>query len=384
MPQKVSKNPSLDEVFSRRQMSVRSNDNGEFLSKMTFSEPKSWNDKERSARFVMTAEVVDRYGDIVVAKGADLTNFNDNPVALFAHNSRAFPIGMWGEIKTVNANPKRIEGTMKIANEGTLDEADTAAKLIAAGILRACSIGFMPKAWESIKDDKDYWMGWKFVEWELMECSACAVPANPKAIVKSAGGNEGLALQAIELVLDEWAMNPDGLIVPRSEYEKAYDITRRKGAPTMVEVRAIEQAPEINIDPIARDVNENLESILSRVTKSFAETIGTMFGKSLPVVEPVVEETTEETPELTELSTLTREELAAHVLKFDGKDALPFIIKEGTVFLNLIPDAPALDVDPEFEKTVANNLAKDLDFADEDEVNAALLEGAKLLADIED
>jgi hypothetical protein len=37
--------------------------------------------------FVLSDATVDRYGDIIDAKGWDLTNFKKNPIALFGHSS---------------------------------------------------------------------------------------------------------------------------------------------------------------------------------------------------------------------------------------------------------------------------------------------------------
>lgn len=248
---------SLDEIMSKRAFSVRQTKNGEALTKL-YQAPasfKSTDDGARSADFVMTAEVEDRYGDIVVTKGGDIKEFQRNPVVLWAHQSRGFPIGMWSNIRTINGSPRRMEGTADFAPAGIDENGDKAVALIEAGMLRACSIGFMPKAWESIKDDNDRWKGYKFLEWELLECSVCSVPANPAAIVKSAGGDEGLALQAIELVLDEWARTPDGLIVPREEYEKAYVATRNKDV-SIHEVRAIEDA-DTEEDTVVEEKNGN-------------------------------------------------------------------------------------------------------------------------------
>lgn len=257
---------SLDQIMSERAFSASVSKSGKDVLTKIAKAPASWNAETRSVRFVMTAEVVDRYGDIVVSKGGDTAEFMTNPVALWAHDSRNFPIGLWSDLKTISGTPKRMEGTVTLSDEGTTPEADTAYKLIDQGLLRACSIGFIPKAWESIKDDKDRWTGYKFVEWELLECSVCSIPANPKAIAKAAGADSGLAMQAIELVLDEWARTPDGLIVPRSEYERAYEVLKDKKI-TLHEVKAIEEdkAPPVSINPldISAAVSKGISDALS-------------------------------------------------------------------------------------------------------------------------
>lgn len=272
-----SATPSLDEIFSKRQFSVRKTDGGDALTKI-YKAPATFDADNRTADFVMTAEVADRYGDIVVAKGGDLKEFEKNPVALWAHNSRDFPIGTWENLKNVNGTPKRLEGTLRLSPEDTTENCDKVFKLLSAGLVRACSIGFMPKRWESIKDEKDRWIGYRFLEWELLECSVCSIPANPAALAKAAGEDVGLSLQAIELVLDGWARTPDGLIVPREEYEKAYFATRNKDI-SIHEVRAIEDKPEEKTTATP-DFEERMETMFSRFFDGFAK----VFAKGDAVV----------------------------------------------------------------------------------------------------
>ena len=285
---------SLDEILSKRSFSVRRTATGaEALTKI-YKAPPSWDEKARSARFIMTAEIVDRYGDVVVAKGGDLTAFNDNPVALWAHNSRGFPIGTWSNLKVINGATKRMEGDGVINPEGTTEESDDIAKLIAVGSVRACSIGFMPLSWESIKDKEDRTTGYRFKEWELLECAACSVPANPAAIVKAAGGDEGLALQAIELVLDEWAMTPDGLIVPRQKFIDAYQFVRNKDV-SIHEVRAVEEPAEDGVELNPLDIEAAVSrGITAGIQKAiagggFVDTLKSLLGIAKDVPETVEE-----------------------------------------------------------------------------------------------
>lgn len=277
---------SLDEIMSKRAFSVRKTAKGAEVLTKIYKSPPSWKPEARSARFVMTAQIEDRYGDIVVSKGGDLTAFKENPVALWAHNSRGFPCGLWDNITVVNGSPKRMEGDCNFLPEGKNEEADIVANLVEAGAVRANSIGFMPLAWESIKDEKDRTTGYQFNAWELLECSPCSVPANPAAIVKAAGGDAGLAMQAIELVLDEWAMTPEGIIVPREKFIAAYNFVRNKEV-SIHEVRAIEDdpAPEVEVNPI------DIEAAVQRgIVKALSgEGIGAAIKKFLGIKDAAVE-----------------------------------------------------------------------------------------------
>lgn len=140
---------------------------------------------ERTIRFRISSEVMDRDGDILIAKGCDFTNFEKNPQFLGFHDSRDFPLGI----------PKKwyVEGKAVYADVyfPTIEELSTnpenaseKAKLVdftyhcyKTGMLNAVSVGFIAKNAEPIKD-----AGYKITEWELLEFSAVAVPANQDAI----------------------------------------------------------------------------------------------------------------------------------------------------------------------------------------------------------
>lgn len=288
----MSKLISLDEIMSKRQFSVKTGPKGDMLTKV-YKAPASWNAEARSAKFVMTAQIKDRYGDIVVSKGGDLADFVNNPVCLWAHNAREAPIGMWSDIALKNGTPKRLEGLTNLSPEGTTEQGDTVARLLAANMVRACSIGFIPKEWESI-DKEQPWMGYQFNEWEMLECSICSVPANPAALVKAAGGDDRAALQAIELVLDEWAMTPAGAIVPRSIYERAYTVEKNDATVTVVEVRSFEEPVET---PPVIDIAAEVDKALAKREDTFLERIGKLFNlKAAEPEKPVVETPIVEAP----------------------------------------------------------------------------------------
>lgn len=176
-------------------------------------------------RFVMSAEVEDRDRDIVVQAGLDTTEFEKNPVAPWGHKSGDMPVGIWTDVtKVITGRPKRTEGTLKLtAGE---PQADRLAIHLAAGSVRACSIGFMPKDIErrevpEDKKDSYYYPGYMIHSAELYECSPCSIPANPAALAKAAADGDVMARELIEQVLDNWTLE-NGLIVPRKAFEDAY------------------------------------------------------------------------------------------------------------------------------------------------------------------
>ena len=159
----------------------------------------------RTVRFTISKEVVDRDGDILRASGVDFTNYMKNPVFLSFHNSREFPLGkvtrFWVEgnsvkadvyfptIEELSTNPEQASEKAKLV--------DFTYNCYKTGMLNAVSVGFIPLEW--IETEK----GFDILKWELLEFSAVAVPANQDAIaeaVKSFGDDfaKGLISKPVE------------------------------------------------------------------------------------------------------------------------------------------------------------------------------------------
>src|SRR5215471_17345227 len=148
---------------------------------------KAVDSKARTIRFVASDESVDRYGDIIRASGWQLDNFRNNPVLLFAHDSRQPPVGQVPSIEVV--------GTELIADclfrpEGDSQLSDDVWRAVEGGFLRAASVGFTPTGpINELVDSAGNWTGYEFTSQELLELSVVPVPANPQAlaVAKSLG-----------------------------------------------------------------------------------------------------------------------------------------------------------------------------------------------------
>jgi hypothetical protein len=228
---------SVDEFLNDRKAFVKGTDT---LMKAARGAP-SWDKEARTARFVMSAEVEDRDRDIILQEGLDVTEFLKNPVAPFSHRSGDFPIGNWQDVeKLLTGRPKRTEGTLKLLPKGIDGQVDRLAGHIEHGSIRACSIGFVPRAVERrpVPDDKKegyYYPGYKIIEAELVECSPVSVPSNPAALAKAAAEGDTHAREIIEEVLDNWAKHPEtGLLVPRAEFEAAFKVATGQRTSTIV------------------------------------------------------------------------------------------------------------------------------------------------------
>lgn len=141
----------------------------------------------RTVRFTISKEVVDRDGDILRASGVDFTNYMKNPVFLSFHNSREFPLGkvtkFWVEgnsvkadvyfptIEELSTNPEQASEKAKLV--------DFTYNCYKTGMLNAVSVGFIPLEWIETEN------GFDILKWELLEFSAVAVPANQDAIAEA-------------------------------------------------------------------------------------------------------------------------------------------------------------------------------------------------------
>ena len=167
----------------------------------------------RTQRFVFSDATVDHSGDSIDPKGWDLTVFNKNPVALFAHNSWSPPIGRASNVAVAAG---KLAGDIEFADAETYPFADTIYRLVKGKFLRATSVGFRPKEWVFVNDnDRPY--GIDFKKQVLLEISVCPVPCNPNALdeARSAGIDTRGLVEWAEKVLD----SGDVVFMPRKDVE---------------------------------------------------------------------------------------------------------------------------------------------------------------------
>ena len=202
------------------------------------------NADSRTVRFVFSDATVDHSYDTIDPKGWDLSVFNRNPVALFAHNSWDPPIG---KAHNVIVKDGQLVGDIEFADAEVYPFADTIYRLVKGGFLKAVSVGFKPKDWVfSNADDRPY--GIHFKKQTLLEISVCPVPCNPNALTeaRSVGIDTAPLREWAEKVLD----TGETVIVPRKEIEALRAsvapifLQMPKGA-VMTEGGAIELVPAI-------------------------------------------------------------------------------------------------------------------------------------------
>lgn len=149
--------------------------------------------------FVASSGALDRYQEIIEPSGWRLDNYRRNPVFQNAHQygDVIFTLG--------KAVVTEVRGGALYQRVAFAVEANPVARiaynLYRGGFLNAVSVGFVPVRWENGSAESDFRR--KYLEQELLEVSAVAVPANPEALalgVRSGAVTKGDVREALELL----------------------------------------------------------------------------------------------------------------------------------------------------------------------------------------
>jgi HK97 family phage prohead protease len=138
--------------------------------------------------FKISSNDGDRAGDTVDPNGVDCIEFNQNPCVLDSHDS--------GELPIATATPPYVSGNAlfsiaKFPPVGVAPSADQCAAAIRAGLVKGCSIGFIPKKWAFSKDSNRPF-GIDYQQVQLLEYSVCAIPCNPAALLVGSVSSKAL------------------------------------------------------------------------------------------------------------------------------------------------------------------------------------------------
>lgn len=144
-------------------------------------------DTAREVDFVFSSDSIDTYGERVDQNSWRLERFAASPVVLFAHQSRALPIG---QAKNVGVRDGKLQGTVVVASEKANPLAEQVWQSLKEGTLRAGSVGFLPHTlrWEKENDNEVLVLA----DCELLEFSICPIGANPDALARMRSRAAGL------------------------------------------------------------------------------------------------------------------------------------------------------------------------------------------------
>lgn len=134
------------------------------------------------------ANIVDRMDERVDPRGLDATDYIKN-MQLLAHHSYCSPVG---QVEELDIREDGVHFTAWVGDPEKAPLTDMQKEirsLIAQGILKTVSIGFIPKKIRAgAYDDKGNIVEpWVIEEWELLELSVVAIPANQDSIFEMKG-----------------------------------------------------------------------------------------------------------------------------------------------------------------------------------------------------
>lgn len=145
-----------------------------------------FDDGTRKIKFTISTSAVDRDKDTIAVEGWDLDNYKKNPVVLWAHDGRSFPVGKCTQIGVEGNELKATVEFMPkdIPIQGEFAEA--VYRMCKEGYLSATSVGFQPTEYEVSKsrDDGESWFApLDIKKQELWEFSIVTMPCNPEALI---------------------------------------------------------------------------------------------------------------------------------------------------------------------------------------------------------
>lgn len=155
--------------------------------------------KERTAVFAINTDHLDRDKEVLLPGGADLKNYNKNPVVMYGHDYSSLPIGRALWTKKVKEEGRDV--LLSKPRFAPTQFATDVFNLVSEGFLNTASVGFMPEPFtgrtpteDEIKKRPD-WKDAKRVydKWDLLEWSIVPVPSNPYALARAVI-NKGILL----------------------------------------------------------------------------------------------------------------------------------------------------------------------------------------------
>lgn len=177
-------------------------------------EQKEINETERSVVAWGSKPVIDRDGELIKGDAWDLKAFKKNPVLMLSHDYRQPPIGRVLWCKTDS------EGLRFKAQFAETSTGDEIYQLYKDGIMRAFSVGFVPKEWEDFSEDERKGKKPKprriYDKVELLEISCVSIPSCPAALV--AAYDEGkIKTKDLKEVIEEVAGNKIEKVLPTND-----------------------------------------------------------------------------------------------------------------------------------------------------------------------
>lgn len=161
---------------------------------------ESDDEEERTLIFKISDETLDRYKEIMTARGCMVENYRKNPVVLWAHN-RSQELPPIGKALWIKIEEKSVKAKVQFA---PTEFATTIYNLYKEGYMNGISVGYTIEDYTDVSGEDSGVTVKKIInKWDLLEFSAVPVPANPNALVE-AGQVIGDIPKAILKDFGEW------------------------------------------------------------------------------------------------------------------------------------------------------------------------------------
>ncbi len=204
----------------------------------SFGVQRAIDQEARTIRYVMSTGDIDRHHDTIDQSGWELPA--DAP-ALWHHDHRTPAIGRWINMTT---SPD-LEGDLAFTRAGVDPFSDMLWNLAVAGVVKTCSVGFLPKEWVWVEDDDRPW-GIDFKRQELLECSLVNVPANASAVqlAKAKGIDMRPLADWAERLLDDYHQTGGGIWINRVDLDALRKAAAGSSKAQPAQPKAIDPLPQ--------------------------------------------------------------------------------------------------------------------------------------------
>lgn len=149
--------------------------------------------------FTASNATLDRFCEVIEPGGWRLDNYRRNPVFQNAHQYGDVIFTLGKALSTEVRDGRLVQRIQFAVEENPI--AKVTYNLYRGGFLNAVSVGFVPIRWEN-GTEKTEWRR-RYLEQELLEVSAVAIPANPDALVmgvKAGAVGRGELAELVELL----------------------------------------------------------------------------------------------------------------------------------------------------------------------------------------
>lgn len=172
------------------------------------------------ARAKISTERVDTYKSTLNVEGWELSDYKRNPVVLFAHESWELPVGR--DIGAfADLDVRALYGITRFVGPALGEDEAKVGRWVAAGMLNATSVGFMPLEWEVDEerdDGESWWLPIRYLRQALHEYSWVPVPANADCLVDGRAAEKmGISKRELREMLEQALDSSEVFYIPRAQ-----------------------------------------------------------------------------------------------------------------------------------------------------------------------